>query len=80
MESTTTRAGGRSSKTPATARHVGHLEEQEGGGTRTETFGPHRTWAADSSADTSTTGAPVAATDRRTWSSRVDLPTPGSPP
>ena len=36
-----------------------------------------RTCWADSSAETSSTGAPAEAIDVRTWSSRVDLPDPG---
>ena len=38
-----------------------------------------RTWAAASSAETSSAVPPRPATDDSTWSSRVDLPTPGSP-
>jgi hypothetical protein len=37
------------------------------------------TWDRDSSAEASSTSAPVAATEARTWKRRVDLPTPGGP-
>ena len=65
--------------------HAGHVGVGRGdvevGRQGAQPGGPGaRTWGADSSADTSRAGWPAGVqAARRTWSSRVDLPTPGSP-
>ncbi len=50
------------------------------GGTGPRRSARRRTWWADSSADTRRTRWPAPARAASTWSRRVDLPMPGSPP
>ena len=78
-ESTTTRAGRWRSTAASMASTSGPSMARRFRGTSPMRDARPRTWASDSSAEASMTSSPVAASDDRTWNSRVDLPIPGGP-
>ena len=80
IESITTRSGSASTTELITVPTSVAARISRPGGIGPRRSARSRTWWADSSADTSRTRCPEAARAASTWSSRVDLPIPGSPP